>query len=122
MVRDGRFKLIRSLEDPDLLYDLQADPRELTDLSGTPEHADTVARLRRVARRAGGPRGAVGRAGPGQPARAPARVGGAAPGASGPTGTSSPASDASRRYVRNRDDLYELQRRSRLEMGDPDAF
>ena len=33
-----------------------------------------------------------------------------------------PASDASRRYVRNRDDLYELQRRSRLEMGDPDTF
>ena len=45
MVRDGRFKLIRSLEDPDLLFDLEADPRELTDLSGAPEHADTVARL-----------------------------------------------------------------------------
>ncbi len=45
MVRDGRFKLIRSLEDPDLLYDLEADPLELTDLSGAPEHADTVRRL-----------------------------------------------------------------------------
>ena len=45
MVRDGRFKLIRSLEDPDLLYDLEADPLELTDLSGAPEHADMVARL-----------------------------------------------------------------------------
>ncbi len=33
-----------------------------------------------------------------------------------------PTVDASRQYVRNRDDLYALQRRARLDSGDPDAL
>jgi choline-sulfatase len=120
MVRDGRFKLIRSLEDPDLLYDLQDDPRELTDLSGAPEHADTVARLgasldARVDLVAVGRRVLASQ-------RERHLISAALARGVRPDWDFEPRSDASRRYVRNRGDLYELQRRSRLEMGDPDAF
>jgi choline-sulfatase len=120
MVRDGRFKLIRSLEDPDLLYDLEADPRELTDLSGSPEHDEIVRRLRaeldaRVDLVAVGQRVLA--------SQRERRLLSTAQGRGArPSWDFEPVSDASRRYVRNRDDLYELQRRSRLEMGDPDAF
>ena len=120
MVRDGRFKLIRSLEDPDLLYDLEADPLELTDLSGAPEYADTVCRLgasleARVDLVAVGRRVLASQ-------RERHLVSAALARGARPDWDFEPQSDASRRYVRNRDDLYELQRRSRLEMGDPDAF
>jgi choline-sulfatase len=120
MVRDGRFKLIRSLEDPDLLFDLEADPRELTDLSGTPEHADTVRRLgasldARLDLSAVGERVLVSQ-------RERHLVSAALARGVRPEWDFEPASDASRRYVRNREDLYELQRRSRLDMGDPDVY
>src|SRR5204862_3349797 len=39
MVRRGRHKLGRCPGDPDLLYDLEADPRELHVLAGDPERA-----------------------------------------------------------------------------------
>jgi choline-sulfatase len=39
MVRSGRYKLIRCPGDPDLLYDLDADPRELRNLADDPSHA-----------------------------------------------------------------------------------
>jgi choline-sulfatase len=39
MVRRGRYKLVRCPGDPDLLYDLEADPRELRNLAGDPSHA-----------------------------------------------------------------------------------
>jgi choline-sulfatase len=39
MVRRGRYKLIRCPGDPDLLYDLDADPRELRNLADDPSHA-----------------------------------------------------------------------------------
>jgi choline-sulfatase len=39
MVRNGRYKLIRCPGDPDLVYDLDADPRELRNLAGDPPHA-----------------------------------------------------------------------------------
>ena len=120
MVRDGRFKLIRSLEDPDLLYDLQDDPQELTDLSGMPEHAETVRGL------GGLLQARVDLVAIGRRVLASQRerhlVSAALARGVRPDWDFEPESDASRRYVRNRDDLYELQRRSRLEMGDPDAF
>jgi choline-sulfatase len=43
MVRRGRYKLIRCLGDPDLLFDLDADPRELENLAGTPDGAPLTA-------------------------------------------------------------------------------
>jgi choline-sulfatase len=120
MVRDGRFKLIRSLEDPDLLFDLEADPSELTDLSGCPEHEDTVRRLgasldARLDLSAIGQRVLASQ-------RERHLVSAAVARGVRPEWDYEPVSDASRRYVRNRDDLYELQRRSRLDMGDPDAY
>ena len=45
MLRRGRHKLIRCPGDPDQLYDLDADPHELTNLAGDPAHAELLARL-----------------------------------------------------------------------------
>ena len=39
MLRRGRYKLIYSLDDPPLLFDLQADPGELQDLGADPAYA-----------------------------------------------------------------------------------
>src|ERR1700761_1629189 len=118
MVRSGAHKLIVSLEDPDLLYDLQADPRELTDISAAPESAAVVARLRgeleqrldlaeigeRV-RVSQGERFLVSRA---------LRQG-------RPTAWDhEPTYDAAAMYIRNREDMYELQRRARLDSGTPE--
>ena len=45
-IRDDRWKLIRyPLVDRTQLFDLQADPRELANLAGKPEHAAKVAEL-----------------------------------------------------------------------------
>jgi choline-sulfatase len=120
MVREGRFKLIRSLEDPDLLFDLEADPSELHDLSQSPEHADVRRRLgEALAARVDLP--AVGRRVLASQRDRHLGAGARARGVR-PQWDFDPVSDASTRYVRNRDDLYELLRRSRLEMDDPDHF
>jgi choline-sulfatase len=117
MVRSGDYKLIVSGEDPDLLYDLGADPLELRDLSAAgelvePLRAAVDARLdladidRRV-RVSQGERRLV---------SAALRRGHYT------TWDHQPEVDASGQYVRNRDDMYELQRRARLDSGDPDAL
>ena len=45
MLHQGNYKLIYSRTDPTLLYDLDSDPNELTNLAGSPEHAVVQARL-----------------------------------------------------------------------------
>ncbi len=118
MVRSGHHKLIVSLEDPDLLYDLGADPLELTDVSGSAQGTPVVAQLRaelearldlpdigervRASQRE---RFLVSRA---------LRQGRPTP------WDHDPPYDAAARYIRNREDLYELQRRSRLDSGTPE--
>ena len=43
MIRRGHFKYIEGVDSPPQLFDIDDDPRELTDLAERPEHADTVA-------------------------------------------------------------------------------
>jgi choline-sulfatase len=113
MIRDGDHKLIVSAEDPDLLYDLSADPRELHDLAGDPalasRRAELSARLRarldldaidREVRASQRERHLVSRA-LGRGRRT--------------SWDFQPPADASVQYVRNREDLYELQRKARLD-------
>jgi choline-sulfatase len=45
MIRRGRYKFIHCPTDPDQLYDL-ADPLEVSNLAGLPEHAGRVSKLR----------------------------------------------------------------------------
>lgn len=45
-LRDGRWKYTRCALDPEQLFDLDADPHELTNLADDSAHADTLARLR----------------------------------------------------------------------------
>jgi choline-sulfatase len=52
MLRRGRHKFVHSPVDPDQLYDLPSDPDEQINLAGRPEHAGRVSELRaEVARR-----------------------------------------------------------------------
>jgi arylsulfatase A-like enzyme len=50
MTNDGRYKYIRPLiNDLEELYDLKADPEEVTNLSENPEHQKRLRRLRAAA-------------------------------------------------------------------------
>lgn len=46
MVREGRWKLITGTHDPDLLYDLETDPYELTSLATDPAQSSVLADLK----------------------------------------------------------------------------
>ncbi|WAJ29192.1 choline-sulfatase [Antarcticirhabdus aurantiaca] len=48
-IRDGRWKYVACRADPEMLFDMEADPRELTNLAGDPTHAETLSRLRATA-------------------------------------------------------------------------
>lgn len=50
MLRRGQFKFIACAGDPDLLFDLDADPNELNNLAGSDAHAATVKAFRAAAR------------------------------------------------------------------------
>jgi choline-sulfatase len=118
MIRSGAHKLIVSREDPDLLYDLAEDPRELHDRSGDPDSGLVAAGLREElqqrldlsdidhrVRHSQRERWLVSRA---------LRQG-------RPTSWDfQPEFDAARQYIRNRADMYELQRRARLDSGVPE--
>ncbi len=46
MIVEGSLKYVHCPDDPDQLYDLEADPRELRNLAASGEHEETVRRLR----------------------------------------------------------------------------
>lgn len=46
MIRRGRYKYVHSEPDPDLLFDLEADPKELDNLAGRPEHEERTRAFR----------------------------------------------------------------------------
>lgn len=46
---EGRWKFISCVLDPDLLFDLETDPHELTNLASDPRHAETLACLKSMA-------------------------------------------------------------------------
>jgi choline-sulfatase len=48
MLRQGRWKFIHSEPDPDQLFDLKSDPRELRNLAGEREHQERVASFRSI--------------------------------------------------------------------------
>ncbi len=118
MVRSAAHKLIVSLEDPDLLYDLAADPRELHDLSGAPESAPVIAQLRAELDRR------LDLADIGDRVRASQRerflVSRALRQGRPTSWDHEPIYDAASMYIRNRQDMYELQRRARLDSGTPE--
>ncbi|HEX3976056.1 MAG TPA: choline-sulfatase [Solirubrobacteraceae bacterium] len=118
MVRSGAHKLIVSLEDPDLLYDLAADPRELHDVSGAPDSEPVLARLRGELQRR------LDLAGIGDRVRASQRerflVSRALREGRPTPWDHEPIYDAAGMYIRNREDMYELQRRARLDSGTPE--
>ncbi len=118
MVRTGAHKLIVSLEDPDLLYDLEADPRELHDLSGAPESAPVIAAMRAELDRR------LDLEDIGERVRASQRerflVSRALRQGRPTAWDHEPIYDAAGMYIRNRADMYELQRRARLDSGTPE--
>ncbi|MGH2872149.1 MAG: choline-sulfatase, partial [Solirubrobacteraceae bacterium] len=113
MIRAGAHKLSVSLQDPDLLYDLASDPRELRDLAGSAAAEPVIQALRAELDRRLDLRAIDGLVRASQRERhliARAMRQGA------PTPWDhEPRFDAAAQYIRNREDMYELQRRARLE-------
>jgi choline-sulfatase len=113
MIRDGRFKLIVCRGDPDLLYDLEADPLELSNLAAVPEYASRVDALRgELAARldlAAIERRVL------ESQRERRLVAAALNAGEISAWDYQPFVDASTQYVRTREDLYHLQRVARLD-------
>jgi choline-sulfatase len=113
MVRSGAHKLIVCGQDPDLLYDLHADPRELRDLAAE-AGSDGVAAELRAALEATLDLGDIDRR-----VRVSQRerqlVSGALRHGRYTSWDYQPPAEAAVQYIRNRADLYELQRQARLD-------
>jgi choline-sulfatase len=113
MIRRGAHKYIRCDGDPEQLYDVAADPGELNNLAADPPHAELLAGLRAAVAERWDLAALREQVLESQRAR---RV--VARGLSRGARTAwdfQPHVDASRQYVRTRSDLYELQRRARLD-------
>ena len=118
MIRSGAHKLIVSLEDPDVLYDLAEDPRELHDRAGDPDSGLVAADLRQELHRRLDLPDIDRQVRHSQRER---RLVSAAMRQGRPTAWDfEPEYDAGRQYIRNREDMYELQRRARLDSRTPD--
>jgi choline-sulfatase len=116
MVRRGHHKLIACPGDPDQLYDIAADPAELVNIANRPEHQATVAELREAVSRRWDLEALEQRVLASQRERRLVMRGlGEGPQS---TWAFEPRAGASREYVRGGADLYELQRRARLDAPD----
>jgi len=117
MVRRGRFKFIACAGDPDQLYDLEEDPSELVNLAADGSRAETVDELRAEVARRWDLDELRSRVLTSQRERR--LVTGALDRGRYTSWDYVPSVDASTGYVRSRADLYELQRRARLDALTP---
>lgn len=117
MVRRGPYKFIACPGDPDQLYDVAGDPAELVNLASAPEHRGTVAELRDEAGRCWELETLERRVLASQRERRLVMRGLAEGRPS--TWAFEPSATASGGYVHGGADLYELQRRARLDAPGP---
>ncbi|MET0762570.1 MAG: choline-sulfatase, partial [Thermoleophilaceae bacterium] len=113
MIRRGSHKLVRCEGDPDQLFDLAEDPRELVNLAELPAHAEVHRTLGEEVAARWDLRDLERRVTESQRER---RIVAEALATGRPTSWDfRPRLDASGRYVRGHVDLYELHRRARLD-------
>ena len=116
MVRRGRYKYLQSAGDPEQLFDVAADPRELVDLAGRSEHAAVLETCRAEVAQRYDLDELTRRVLDSQRQR---RAVAAALGVGRDTSWDyRPEVDPGGRYVRSRTDLYALQRGARLDRAD----
>jgi choline-sulfatase len=117
MIRRGPHKFVSCAGDPDQLYDLAHDPHELVNLADRPASAD----LRRAFRGALAERWDVGALEQRvlESQRERRLVAEALATGRRTSWDHRPDADAATRYVRSGADMYELQRRARLDSGSP---
>jgi choline-sulfatase len=113
MLRLGCHKLMVCGQDPDLLYDLDADPLELRNLAAEPAAQPVVAELRAALSQRLDLDGIDRRVRVSQRERT--LVARALKHGRYTSWDYQPPAEAATQYIRNREDLYELQRRARLD-------